>query len=70
MANRTDQPPEQPSPAKQPNRIMSEPATVDACAQDLRTPDEQDTAAGHARDQLAHTREAAADQASAPGSRR
>ncbi|WP_328846138.1 hypothetical protein [Streptomyces sp. NBC_00258] len=49
---------------------MSEPATVDACAQDLRTPDEQDTAAGHARDQLAHTREAAADQASAPGSRR
>ena len=38
MANRTDQPPEQPSPAAdltpQPSRIMAEPATVQSCQQD------------------------------------
>lgn len=57
MANRTDQPPEQPSPkdlTPQPNQIAAQPATVEACAQDR---------AGHtvvcegaARDQLAFTR--------------
>lgn len=35
MTDRTQHPPPQPSPARlQPNRIMSEPATVDACRGD------------------------------------
>ncbi|MFF8953865.1 hypothetical protein ACF09I_34465 [Streptomyces sp. NPDC014940] len=35
MANRTDQPPEQHSPAQpQPNQILAEPATPQACQQD------------------------------------
>jgi hypothetical protein len=40
----------------QPNRIIAEPATVQACAGDLRTPTEQQVAAGAARDQAAFTR--------------
>ncbi|MGX1909019.1 hypothetical protein ACWIID_09170 [Streptomyces phaeochromogenes] len=55
MANRTDRPPEQPTPPhRTPSRVANEPATVEACAQDR---------AGHtvacegaARDQLAFTR--------------
>jgi hypothetical protein len=42
-----------------PNRILSEPATVAACASERRTSGEQKTAAGAARDQLAFTRMAA-----------
>lgn len=35
MANRTDQPDQQPSPAQpQPNQILAQPATVQACQQD------------------------------------
>jgi hypothetical protein len=37
VTNRTDQPPEQPSPASltpQPDQILAEPATVQACQQD------------------------------------
>ncbi|MEU0671343.1 hypothetical protein ABZ330_00325 [Streptomyces sp. NPDC006172] len=35
MANRTDPPPEQPSPTvPRPNAILAEPATVQACQQD------------------------------------
>ncbi|MFI2632605.1 hypothetical protein ACH5A2_19735 [Streptomyces collinus] len=40
----------------QPNRILAEPATVQACAGDLRTPTEQQIAEGAARDQVAFTR--------------
>jgi hypothetical protein len=35
VPNGTDKPPEQPSPtAPRPNRILAEPATVEACQQD------------------------------------
>jgi hypothetical protein len=34
MANRTDQPPEQPSLAPRPSQILAEPATVQACQAD------------------------------------
>lgn len=34
MPERTDQAPDQPSLTPQPNRIMSEPATPEACQQD------------------------------------
>lgn len=54
MAHRTDQPPDQPSPAKQPNRIMSEPATPAACTQDRNA--HGIGCEGAARDQLAYTR--------------
>lgn len=37
----SQQQPEQPDLAPKANPIMSEPATVDACASDLRTPREQ-----------------------------
>jgi hypothetical protein len=54
---RTDQPDQQPTPTRpQPNRVMSEPATPEACAGDLRTSTEQQVAAGAARDQAAFTR--------------
>ena len=36
MANRTDQQPEQPSLTPQPNQILAEPATVDACLADYQ----------------------------------
>lgn len=46
----------------QPNRILSAPATVEACAQDLRTPAQQQLAAAEARVQAglarAHGQEA------------
>jgi hypothetical protein len=34
MAHRTDQPPDQPSPALQPNQILAVPATVENCRAD------------------------------------
>jgi hypothetical protein len=40
----------------QPNRILAEPATPTTCAADLRSPTEQQAAAGAARDQAAFTR--------------
>lgn len=49
-----------------PNRVMSEPATPQACAADLRTKRESTTAAGAARDQLAFTRMAASGEITAP----
>lgn len=58
--DRSQQPQDRPSPgAPQPNRILAEPATVDACRADLRTSAEQTTAAGAARDQSAFARMAA-----------
>jgi hypothetical protein len=39
-----------------PNQILAQPATVQACASDLRTPGQQAVAAGAARTQLAETR--------------
>jgi hypothetical protein len=39
-----------------PNQILAQPATVQACASDLRTPGQQAAAAGAARTQLAETR--------------
>lgn len=50
--------------SSQPNQIASTPATVKACAGDLRTPAQQTAAAGAANNQLAQTRMSAADQAS------
>ncbi|MCX4993829.1 hypothetical protein [Streptomyces longwoodensis] len=44
---------------------MSEPATVQACAGDLRTRPEQLAAAGEARSQFAETRQSAADSTGA-----
>jgi hypothetical protein len=55
MPERTDQPTPQPSTPTSGNRIIDEPATVQACKNDLRTPGEQSAAAGAARDQLAIT---------------
>ena len=49
----------QPDRAPRPNPIALAPATPAACASDLRTKHEQQTAAGSARDQLAFTRMAA-----------
>ncbi|MFJ8146026.1 hypothetical protein ACIQ6R_13230 [Streptomyces sp. NPDC096048] len=40
----------------QPNQILAEPATPQACAADLRTATEQQTAAGAARDQAVFAR--------------
>ncbi|WP_327411321.1 hypothetical protein OG458_42045 (plasmid) [Streptomyces sp. NBC_01281] len=42
--------------APRPNKILATPATVAACAADRRTPGEQSTAEGAARDQIAFTR--------------
>ncbi|MFI8301542.1 hypothetical protein ACIGCZ_37170 [Streptomyces nigra] len=36
MANRTDQHPEQPSLTPQPNQILAQPATVQACRADYK----------------------------------
>lgn len=47
----TDQPAPQPTPASltpQPNQILAQPATVQACAADLRSPTEQRLAAADA----------------------
>lgn len=44
---------------RQPNRLASQPATALSCALDRRSEDEQRTAEGMARDQLAFTRIAA-----------
>lgn len=66
----SEQQPEQPTLTPQPNRILAEPATVETCTGDLRTPAEQTAAAGAANNQFAETRMAAADQAGAKGSRR
>lgn len=44
-----------------PNRIMSQPATVKACASDLRSPDERAPLAKEARAQLEQAREHAAE---------
>ncbi|MFI5685877.1 hypothetical protein [Streptomyces sp. NPDC051636] len=52
------------------NRIVAEPATVQACQADRRTAPEQAAAEGAARGQLADTRQHAAESAAAPGSRR
>lgn len=50
---------------QQPNQIATPPATVQACASDLRTPAEQQAAAGAANNQFAQTRMSAAEQAAA-----
>ncbi|MFF7485619.1 hypothetical protein ACFZBC_08985 [Streptomyces luteogriseus] len=47
---------QQPDLTPRPNRILAEPATVQACASDRRTATEQQIAAGAARDQAAFTR--------------
>jgi hypothetical protein len=56
---------QQPDLTPRPNRILAEPATPETCAADLRTSDEQDVAAGAARDQSAFTRMAAAPHSAA-----
>lgn len=55
MAERTDLPTRQPTPAR-PNRILSEPATPAACAGDYRPRSERRTPEGAARDQSAFAR--------------
>jgi hypothetical protein len=46
----------EPHRTPKPNRILAQPATVQACAADLRTPGQQTAAAGAARTQLAEAR--------------
>jgi hypothetical protein len=46
----------EPDRTPKPNQILAQPATVQACAADLRTPGQQTAAAGAARTQLAEAR--------------
>jgi hypothetical protein len=45
-----------PDRTPKPNQILAQPATVQACASDLRTRGQQTAAAGAARTQLAEAR--------------
>ena len=54
MTERTQSTPDQPTPAKQPNRIMNEPANAETCAADRAA--HGIGCEGAARDQLAYTR--------------